>query len=112
MNKIIKFLICFIFFEISLNAENTVSNYIDNDHRIRNFSFMGPFPKSFNGDSLIMAEAKKKLDFKEIEYERKRYRWKNSNTANGSNAFHNLWHIFPEIKAGDIIIAKALVNSN
>ena len=68
MNKIIKFLICCMFFEFSLSAENTVSNYIDNDHRIRNFSFMGPFPKSFNGDSLIMAQAKENLDFNNSTY--------------------------------------------
>ena len=112
MNKILNILICFIFFETNLNAENNFSNFIENDHRIRNFSFMGPFPKYFNGDSLIISETKKNIDFKDIEYEEKRYKWGNSNTANGSNAFHNLWHIFPEIKAGDIIIAKAHVNSN
>ncbi|MAI86479.1 MAG: hypothetical protein CMF99_04875, partial [Candidatus Marinimicrobia bacterium] len=112
MNRILKLFICFTFFGTNLNAENTVSNYIDNDHRIRNFSFMGPFPKNFNGDSLIIAETKKNIDFSDINYEGKNYKWKNSNNANGSNAFHNLWHIFPEIKAGDIIIAKALVNSN
>ena len=111
MNKILKLFICFAFFGTSLNAENTVSNYIDNDHRIRNFSFMGPFPKNFNGDSLIIAETKKNIDFSDINYKGKNYKWNNSNSANGSNAFHNLWHIFPETKAGDIIIAKAAVNS-
>ena len=111
MNKILKLFICFAFFGTSLNAENTVSNYIDNDHRIRNFIFMGPFPKNFNGDSLIIAETKKNIDFSDINYKGKNYKWNNSNSANGSNAFHNLWHIFPETKAGDIIIAKAAVNS-
>ena len=35
---------------------------------------MGPFPKNFNGDSLIIAETKKNRDFKEIEYKRKKIR--------------------------------------
>ena len=71
MNKILKFLICSTFLGTNLNAENNFSNYVDNDHRIRNFSFMGPFPKNFNGDSLIIAETKNNRDFKEIEYKRK-----------------------------------------
>ena len=112
MIKIFKILVCFIFLETNLNAENNFSNFIDNDHRIRNFSFMGPFPKNFNADSLIDVETEKNIDFKEIDYERKRYGWKNSNTANGSEAFHNLWHIFPEIKPGDIIIGKAYCRNN
>lgn len=111
MVKIFKILVCFISLEANLNAEDNFFNYVDNDHRIRNFSFMGPFPKNFNGDSLIVAETKKNIDFKEIDYKKKRYEWENSNTANGSNAFHNLWHIFPETKAGEIILAKAYVNS-
>ena len=71
MNKILKFLICSTFLGTNLNAENNFSNYLDNDHRIRNFSFMGPFPKNFNGDSLIIAETKKNIDFKEIDYLRR-----------------------------------------
>ena len=60
MVKIFKILVCFISLEANLNAEDNFFNYVDNDHRIRNFSFMGPFPKNFNGDSLIVAETKKK----------------------------------------------------
>ena len=34
-------------------ADNNIHNQIENDHRIRNFAFIGPFPKDYNADSLI-----------------------------------------------------------
>ncbi len=36
-----------------LYADSDIYNQIENDHRIRNFAFIGPFLKSFNADSLI-----------------------------------------------------------
>ena len=35
-----------------LNAEVNISNQVDNDHRIRNFAFSGPFQHDVNMDSL------------------------------------------------------------
>ena len=42
-----------LIFISSIYANNGIYNQIENDHRIRNFAFIGPFPKTFNGDSLI-----------------------------------------------------------
>ena len=109
MNKLIKFLICFTFFEIILSAENNFSNYIENDHRIRNFSFMGPFPKDFDGDSLLAIYLKVDSEINEINHKGVIHTWSNSSKATGSDAFHNLWHVFPNSKPGDIILAKAYV---
>ena len=36
-----------------VHADNAIYNQIENDHRIRNFAFIGPFPKDYNADSLI-----------------------------------------------------------
>ena len=42
-----------LIFISSIYANDGIYNQIENDHRIRNFAFIGPFPKTFNGDSLI-----------------------------------------------------------
>ena len=69
---------------------------------------MGPFPKNFNGDSLIIAETKKNIDFKEIDYEAKRYAGK-IRTPPMVQICHNLWHIFPETKAGALYLQRLML---
>ena len=47
-------LLLFLCISVSLTtAEENILNQIENDHRIRNFAFLGPFSSSFNTDSLI-----------------------------------------------------------
>ena len=49
------FIIPFIVCMTIIYADSDIYNQIENDHRIRNFAFIGPFPKSFNADSLIQS---------------------------------------------------------
>ena len=49
-NKIIVFITIWISL---LFADTNIYNQIENDYRIRNFAFIGPFPKDYNADSLI-----------------------------------------------------------
>ena len=47
------FIIPFIVCITMIYADSNIYNQIENDHRIRNFAFIGPFPKDYNADSLI-----------------------------------------------------------
>jgi len=104
----------FIFFLLNAFAvsNNNINNQIENDHRIRNFAFIGPFPSDFNSDSLMKDiqqssfSLNDKVNFKNIEYN-----WKKPPASNGSAGFHNIWHYYPNLKASDIVIAFAYVNS-
>ena len=101
-----------LIFISSIYANNGIYNQIENDHRIRNFAFIGPFPKTFNGDSLIKIINSDQFSMdNNVKYEGKSYKWIKSHPANGSLGFHNLWHLYPEIQPGDIVVGYAIVNS-
>ena len=93
-------------------ADNNIHNQIENDHRIRNFAFIGPFPNDYNADSLIGTIESKSFSLqKAIIHNGKEYNWIKPPASNGSNGFHNVWHYYPDIKASEIVLAVALVNS-
>ena len=95
-----------------VHADNAIYNQIENDHRIRNFSFIGPFPKTFNGDSLINVINSNQFSMDNgVAYKGKTYNWVKSHPANGSLGFHNIWHIYPDVQIGEIVIGYAIVNS-
>ena len=95
-----------------VQANNVAYNQIENDHRIRNFAFIGPFPKTFNGDSLIKVVNSNQFSMDNaLSYKGNTYSWVKPHPANGSLAFHNIWHIYPDIQIGEIVIAFAIVNS-
>ena len=48
--KTILYFDCFFRFDF---RQNSFVNQIENDHGIRNFAFIGPFPKSYDADSLL-----------------------------------------------------------
>ena len=101
-----------LIFISSIYANDGIYNQIENDHRIRNFAFIGPFPKTFNGDSLISIINSDQFSMdNNVKYKGKNYKWIKSHPANGSLAFHNLWHLYPDIQPGDIVIGYAIVNS-
>ena len=39
-----------------------------------------------------------------VKYKGESYKWIISHPANGSLAIHNLWHLYPNIQPGDIVI--------
>ena len=108
--NIISFVV--LIFISSIYANNGIYNQIENDHTIRNFTFLGPFPKGFNADSLISRI--NSADFSTSEsvfYRAKEYSWKTPPPAKGSTGGHNVWHYYREIKTEEIVIAVAIVNS-
>ena len=93
-------------------GQNSFINQIENDHGIRNFAFIGPFPKSYNADSLILSLNGKNFSTdKIISYKGVDYKWLVPPPAKGSTSGHNLWHYYRDVKTEDIIIAIAIVNS-
>ena len=65
MRFFIKNISIFFLLTVFLLADDNINNQIENDHRIRNFAFIGPFSKDFNSDSLA-----KSFSFKNIEIEK------------------------------------------
>ena len=92
-NTIILFLLTV--FINSVAADSNIYNQIENDHRIRNFAFIGPFPKDYNADSLIGTIESKTFSLqKSIIHKGKEYNWIKPPASNGSYGFHNVWHYF------------------
>ena len=109
--KLIK-LIILTFSIAAMYADTDIYNQIENDHAIRNFAFIGPFPKDFNSDSLILSIETKNFSLdKVIKFKNVDYKWIKPPAAVGSTGGHNLWHYYRNIKTEDIVIAVAIVNS-
>ena len=99
-------------FSFSLICEENILNQIENDHRIRNFAFLGPFSSSFNTDSLINEMSLQSFSIhKKITVDGQYLKWKKPPQSSGSLGFHNVFHYYPEIKTGDVVIAVANVSS-
>ena len=106
------FIITFIVCMTIIYADSDIYNQIENDHRIRNFAFIGPFPKTFNADSLVKIANSNEFSIDEaISYKGKIYHWIKPHSANGTLGFHNIWQSFPDIQIGEIVIGLAMVNS-
>jgi len=95
-----------------LNAEVNISNQVDNDHRIRNFAFSGPFQHDVNMDSLSNAilsgnfSYEKPLKIGSISKDWLTY------TATGSDADHNIWQIYQSIQLDEVVIGLAKIFSD
>ena len=97
-------IIPFIFCMTIVYADSDIYNQIENDHRIRNFAFIGPFPKSFNADSLIKTIDSEKFSIDNIvNYKGEVYNWIKPPASNGSFGFHNVWHYYRDIKVEEIL---------
>ena len=93
-------------------ADNNIHNQIENDHRIRNFAFIGPFPKDYNADSLIKTIKSNTFSLKNsITYKGINYQWIKPPAANGDKGSHSIWHYYKNIKVEEIVIGVAIVNS-
>ena len=90
----------------SVQAEKNVLNQIENDHRIRNFAFIGPFPNGFNSDSLISTIDVEKFSFSNsVSSNGKYYKFIKPPASNGSFGFHNIWHYYPDVSVEDVVLA-------
>ena len=93
-------------------GQNSFVNQIENDHGIRNFAFIGPFPKSYDADSLLTSLNSRNFSTdKPISYKGVDYEWLIPPPAKGSTSGHNLWHYYRGVKTEEIIVAVAIVNS-
>ena len=112
MRFFIKNICIFFLLTVFLFSDDNINNQIENDHRIRNFAFIGPFSKDFNSDSLA-----KSFSFKNIEIEKdlvineSKFRFLKPPASNGSIGFHNIWHYYPEIQTEEVVLAISIVNS-
>ena len=107
-NKRFTFLLLFV--TSLLNAGS--NNQVNNDHRIRNFSFSGPFSVSVNMDSLSKSISSKEFSYKEpLKIGSISKVWQ-SFTATGTRADHNIWQIYPSIKLDEVVIGSAKMFSN
>ena len=113
MNAYLKTLmILFNLFSIGFSDVN-ITNQIENDHRIRNFAFIGPFPKYYNVDSLISTLDVETFALdKTVLFENQKYNWSKPPASTGSYGFHNVWNYYPDVKVEEIILAVSIVNSN
>mgnify|MGYP003302849390 CR=1 FL=1 len=82
-----------LIFVSSIYANNGIYNQIENDHRVRNFAFIGPFPKEFNADSLIST-----LNVSEFSI---------NNTVSGNESFNADYYSIAE---GDVLILTSTNN--
>ena len=83
-----------------LPAEENILNQIENDHRIRNFAFLGPFSSSFNTDSLINELDLQSFSLnKNVNANGEFLKWKKPPQSSGSLGFHNVFHYHPFLKA-------------
>ena len=106
------FIIPFIVCMTIIYADSNIYNQIENDHRIRNFAFIGPFPKDYNADSLIKTISSNDFSLKNsVMYKEKTYNWIKPPAATGSNGSHSIWHYYRDIKVEEIVIGAAIVNS-
>tara|TARA_B100000073_G_scaffold151731_1_gene125174 strand:- start:16 stop:4962 length:4947 start_codon:yes stop_codon:yes gene_type:complete len=95
-----------------LQADQNILNQIENDHRIRNFAFIGPFPNGFNSDSLIRTISVENFSLIDsVKFNRNHYKFIKPPAANGSFGFHNIWHYYPDIVVEDVVLAISIVNS-
>ena len=93
-------------------ADSDIYNQSENDHRIRNFAFIGPFPKDYNADSLIKTINSNDFSLNNsVMYKEKTYNWIKPPAATGSNGSHSIWHYYRDIKVEEIVIGAAIVNS-
>ena len=103
--------ILIVFLDLTF-GQNSFVNQIENDHGIRNFAFIGPFPKSYDADSLLKSLNSKNFSTdKPIFYKGVDYEWLIPPPAKGSTSGHNLWHYYRGVKTEEIIVAVAIVNS-
>ena len=106
------FIIPFIVCMTIIYADSDIYNQIENDHRIRNFAFIGPFPKSFNADSLIQSINSGDFSIENtVSYKGNNYSWIKPPSASGSFGFHSIWHYYRNIKVEEIVIGAAIVSS-
>ena len=106
------FIITFIVCMTIIYADSDIYNQIENDHRIRNFAFIGPFPKTFNADSLIQSINSSEFSIENtVSFKGNNYSWIKPPSASGSLGFHSIWHYYRNIKVEEIVIGAAIVSS-
>ena len=87
-----------------VHADNAIYNQIENDYRIRNFAFIGPFPKDYNADSLIKTIKSNTFSLKNsINHKGKTYQWIKPPATTGSYGSHIIWHYYKDIKVEQIL---------
>ena len=96
----------------SVNGSINNTNQVDNDHRIRNFAFAGPYESGINMDSLSNIIIQNKFSYDtSLKIGAVENQWQ-AFTATGAKAEHNIWQVYPNIKLDESVIGSAKVYSD
>ena len=108
----LKALILLIIFLLNnLYSNISLNNYIDNDKRIRNMAFFGPFINKFDPDSLLNSVSEIQLDKNSVLEVSKEKKQIITQTSKSSSGLHNIWQIYKDVNPGEYIIAFGNVHS-